>query len=134
MPQPNLYDLIGGEGALRKLVDRFYDLMDTAPEAQGLRALHPPDLQRSRDKLFMFLSGWLGGPPLYVERYGHPKLRARHLPFPIGTSERDQWLGCMYRALDEQNLDPALAEYLKNAWADTADFLRSDAQHPHQPE
>lgn len=128
MSQPNPYDLIGGEAALRKLVDRFYDLMDTTPEAAGIRALHPPNLQRSRDKLFMFLSGWLGGPMLYVERYGHPRLRARHLPFPIGEAERDQWLACMFRALDEQNFDPALTEYLKNAWADTADFVRNQPE------
>ena len=86
------YERLGGEAAVRKLVDRFYDLMDALPEARGIRELHPPDLAGSRDKLFKFLSGWLGGPPLYVEEYGHPRLRARHLPFPIGEAERDAWL------------------------------------------
>ena len=78
------YERLGGEQAVRRLVDRFYDLMDTLPEAAGIRALHPEDLTDSREKLFMFLSGWLGGPPLYQMQYGHPRLRARHLPFPIG--------------------------------------------------
>ena len=94
------FEQIGGEEKVRALVDRFYDLMATLPEAAGILALHPPDLTSSREKLFLFLVGWLGGPPLYVQRYGHPRLRARHLPFPIGESERDQWLLCMRQALD----------------------------------
>ena len=87
-PTRTPFELIGGEDAVRRLVDRFYDVMDTAPEAAGIRALHPPTLDLSREKLFLFLTGWMGGPPLYVERYGHPMLRARHLPFPIGEEER----------------------------------------------
>ncbi|MDB5754700.1 MAG: hemoglobin-like protein, partial [Massilia sp.] len=87
-----LYDVIGGEQRLRELVDRFYDLIELEPEFAGIRALHPPAMDGSRDKLFMFLSGWMGGPDLFVERHGHPRLRARHLPFAIGSSERDQWL------------------------------------------
>src|SRR2546423_1092878 len=93
----SLYETVGGEQAVRRLVDRFYDLMDTLPEAAGIRALHPPALIGSREKLFLFLTGWMGGPPLYIERHGHPRLRARHLPFPIGEAERDQWLMCMNR-------------------------------------
>ena len=81
------FERIGGEEGVRALVDRFYDLMDTLPEAAGIRAMHPRDLRMSREKLYLFLVGWLGGPPLYVERFGHPRLRARHLPFPIGDSE-----------------------------------------------
>ncbi|MCA3184379.1 MAG: group II truncated hemoglobin, partial [Cupriavidus sp.] len=88
------YELIGGEGRVRELVDRFYDLMDLETEFAGLRALHPSTLDGSRDKLFWFLCGWLGGPNYFIERFGHPRLRARHLPFEIGTSERDQWMRC----------------------------------------
>src|SRR6476659_8699716 len=88
------YDLIGGEAKLRELVDRFYDLMDLEPAFAGIRALHPASLDDSRDKLYWFLSGWTGGPDLFVERFGHPRLRARHLPFSIGSGERDQWLHC----------------------------------------
>ena len=117
------YQRLGGEAALRALVDRFYDLMDELPEAYGIRRLHPQDLAGSRDKLFKFLSGWLGGPPLYVSEYGHPRLRARHLPFPIGASERDQWLMCMNQALDEQISDMELRDALKQALARTADHM-----------
>jgi hemoglobin len=117
------YQRLGGEAALRPLVDRFYDLMDELPEAYGIRRLHPQDLSGSRDKLFKFLSGWLGGPPLYVSEYGHPRLRARHLPFPIGASERDQWLTCMNQALDEQVSDTELRDALKQALSRTADHM-----------
>ena len=95
------YQRLGGEQAVRHLVDRFYELMNSLPEAATIRALHPRDLSGSRDKLFKFLSGWLGGPALYQEEYGHPRLRARHLPFAIGTEERDAWLLCMKMAMDE---------------------------------
>jgi hemoglobin len=117
------YQRLGGEAALRALVDRFYDLMDELPEAYGIRRLHPQDLSGSRDKLFKFLSGWLGGPPLYVSEYGHPRLRARHLPFPIGASERDQWLTWMNQALDEQVSDTELRDALKQALSRTADHM-----------
>ena len=83
---------MGGEPRVRELVDRFYDLMDAVPEYYGIRKMHPADLAGSRDKLYRFLSGWLGGPPLYMETYGHPMLRARHLPYAIGSAERDAWL------------------------------------------
>jgi len=119
------YKLLGGETGVRALVDRFYDLMDTLPEAAGIRALHAQDLSSARDKLFKFLSGWLGGPPLYMEKYGHPKLRARHLPFPVGEGERDVWMLCMGRALDETALDPLVREQLKGAFFRTADHMRN---------
>jgi hemoglobin len=120
-----IYESIGGEQKVRALVDRFYDLMDTLPEAAGIRALHPETLDESRNKLFWFLSGWMGGPPLYVERLGHPRLRARHLPFPIGESERDQWLLCMNRALDEVVGDPLMRMQIKRSFAQLADFMRN---------
>ena len=121
------YELLGGETAVRKLVDRFYDLMDELPEAWEIRKLHPQSLDSSRDKLFMFLSGWLGGPPLYIETYGHPQLRARHLPFPIDIQARDQWLMCMSSALDEQVENSQLRQALKMAFARTADHMRNRA-------
>ncbi len=121
----SLYDLLGGETGVRSLVDRFYDLMDSAPEARDIRALHAPSLKGSRDKLFMFLSGWSGGPPLYMQKFGHPKLRMRHLPFSIGERERDQWLWCMDRAIDAGEYHPAVVEHLKTRFAEIADFMRN---------
>ena len=120
-----LYELIGGEGGLKSLVDRFYDIMDSAPEAMDLRSMHAKSLKRSREKLFMFLSGWSGGPSLYVEAYGHPRLRQRHMPFSIGAKERDQWLWCMNKALDEGLYDPRVVEYLKTRFSEVADFMRN---------
>lgn len=120
-----LYEQIGGEVVIRKLVDRFYDLMDSQPEAAGIRALHPEDLTESRNKLFWFLVGWSGGPPMYIERFGHPRLRARHIPFPIGESERDQWLWCMNQALEETITDGLARVQLSRNFAQLADFMRN---------
>jgi hemoglobin len=119
------FDLVGGEAAVRSLVDRFYDLMDLEPAFHELRALHPATLDGSRDKLFWFLCGWLGGPQHYVERFGHPMLRARHLPFAIGIRERDQWMACMTQAMREVGMDPALAARLQESFFGTADWMRN---------
>ena len=119
------FDLIGGEARVRELVDRFYDLMDLAPEFAVLRALHPHSLDGSRDKLFWFLCGWLGGPNHFIERFGHPRLRARHLPFEIGTQERDQWMRCMALAMQDIGLDEALQMRLMQAFWQTADWMRN---------
>ena len=119
------FDRLGGEAAVRALVDRFYDLMDLEPAAAGIRGLHPGRLDGSRDKLFWFLCGWLGGPNHYIERFGHPGLRARHLPFAIGIAERDQWLGCMVQAMDEQGVAPGLARQLADSFYGTADWMRN---------
>ncbi len=116
---------LGGEPGVRALVDRFYDLMDLEPAYARLRALHPQDLSGSRDKLHWFLCGWLGGPDLYQQRFGHPRLRARHLPYAIGIAERDQWMACMMLAMQEQAVDPALAERLTQAFFGTADWMRN---------
>ncbi len=124
-PEATPYDLLGGAEGVRKLVDRFYDLMDSLPEAWEVRRLHGENLDHARDKLFKFLSGWLGGPPLYVREYGHPMLRRRHLPFPIGTRERDQWLLCMGQALDELGIDGPLRAHLDQAFFRTADHMRN---------
>ena len=119
------FERLGGEPAVRALVDRFYDLMDLDPALAELRALHPTTLEGSRDKLFWFLCGWLGGPAHYTDRFGHPMLRARHLPFTIGIKERDQWLACMRQAMDEMQVDPALAQRLAESFFGTADWMRN---------
>jgi hemoglobin len=119
------FDVIGGEAGVRTLVDRFYDLMDLEPDHAGIRQLHPATLDGSRDKLHWFLCGWLGGPDLYVQRFGHPRLRARHLPYAIGIRERDQWLACMQQAMGEVAVDPALASRLAESFFGTADFMRN---------
>lgn len=106
------YELIGGEKAVRSLVDRFYFFMDTLPEVQGIRVMHQHDLSVAKDKLFKFLSGWLGGPDLYIKEFGHPRLRARHFPFAIGADERDQWLLCMNKALGELPMDARFRDEL----------------------
>lgn len=119
------YDRLGGAPAVRELVDRFYDLMDLEAEYAEIRSLHATTLEHARDKLFMFLTGWTGGPPLYVERYGHPRLRQRHLPFSIGIPERDQWLACMTQAMAELGVDEDLRRELSAAFFKTADFMRN---------
>ena len=124
----SLYDLIGGETKLRALVDRFYDIMDSSPEAKDIRAYHAKSLSGSREKLFTFLSGWSGGPQLYIEKYGHPRLRMRHAPFAIGEKERDQWLWCMNKALDESGIIPSVVEHLKSRFAEVADFMRNKVE------
>ena len=119
------YQRIGGEEKVRSLVQRFYQLMDELPEAYGIRKLHAADLQGAEDKLFKFLSGWMGGPQRYVEQYGHPMLRGRHLPFAIGDAERDQWLLCMNQALSEVVVDAALRQELSDAFARVAHHMRN---------
>ncbi len=119
------YQLIGGEAGLRRLVQRFYALMDTLPEAYGIRKLHPADLSGSEEKLFMFLSGWLGGPPLFAETFGHPRLRARHLPFTIGNDEAVQWMLCMRQAMAEELPDERLRAALDKALTDLAQHMRN---------
>ncbi len=119
------YDQIGGEATVGKLCDRFYALMESVPQFAELRAMHPQDLQGSRDKLFMFLSGWFGGPDLFVEKFGHPRLRGRHMPFAIGIRERDQWVACMVLAMEEVGIDPAIRAKLLENFFNTADFMRN---------
>ncbi len=124
-PATTPFARMGGEPGVRALVDRFYDLMDLEPALAGIRALHPPSLDGSRDKLHWFLCGWLGGPNHYTDRFGHPRLRARHLPYAIGIAERDQWLACMLQAMQEQAVDPALAQRLAESFFGTADWMRN---------
>jgi hemoglobin len=119
------FEWIGGEDRVRALVDRFYDLMDLEPAYAALRAAHGSTLQDARDKLTWFLCGWLGGPDHYIERFGHPRLRMRHMPFSIGILERDQWLACMDQAMGETGVDPLLRERLGKSFFQTADWMRN---------
>ncbi len=125
MDEDTIYSMLGGEVAVRGLVDRFYDLMSELPAARPIREMHPQDLTDSRDKLFKFLSGFWGGPSLYIQQYGHPMLRGRHLPFPIGDSERDQWMLCMTQAIDELIDNKPLADHLKMTFHRTANHMRN---------
>ena len=125
MDEKSLYDQLGGEDGLRSIVERFYEVMDELPEVAVIRKMHPADLSASAEKLFMFLSGFFGGPQLYINTFGHPRLRARHLPFPIGSDERDQWLLCMETALNELVSSETLRETLMNYFTRTADHMRN---------
>jgi hemoglobin len=122
------YDRIGGEATIRKLVERFYELMDTLPETQQIRRMHAWDLRASKEKLFMFLSGWLGGPQLYMEKYGHPRLRQRHLPFAVDSAARDQWMRCMVQAMEDVGIEESLRKKLEAAFWKTADFMRNQPE------
>ncbi len=120
-----IYEKIGGEATVGKLADRFYELMDSVPHFKELRAMHPASLAGSREKLFKFLSGWFGGPDLFVQEFGHPMLRARHMPFAIGTLERDQWVACMVLAMEDVGIDEDVRKVLLNNFFNTADFMRN---------
>ena len=109
-----LYEAIGGDATVRALTRRFYELMDTLPEAARCRAIHPADLSGSEAKFYDYLTGYLGGPPVYVEKHGHPMLRRRHVVAPIGPAERDEWLLCFRRAMDETIENAKLREII---WA-----------------
>ena len=116
---------IGGEDAVGRLTDRFYDLMDLEPGYAALRSVHGSDLLNARQKLFWFLCGWLSGPQYYTEQFGHPRLRARHMPFKIGILERDQWLACMDQAMGETGVDETLRARLRESFFQTADWMRN---------
>lgn len=119
------YELLGGEAKLRELVSAFYRIMDTSPESRIIRDMHPQDLKSSEEKLFMFMSGWLGGPSLFEQAFGHPRLRARHLPFQIGKSERDQWMMCMVQAFEEVGVEEPLRSELLYSLLNLADHMRN---------
>jgi hemoglobin len=126
------FEMLGGEekGAenIRKLVETFYDVMDSDPKVQPIRAMHQVDLTSAREKLFMFLMGWTGGPQLYIERYGHPMLRKRHLPFPIDESARDQWMYCIIKAMHQLGYEDELMKRLAEQLYGVADFMRNQQQ------
>ncbi len=123
--QTTIYEKIGGAATVGRLADRFYELMDSVAQFKELRAMHPESLAGSRDKLFKFLSGWFGGPDLFVQEFGHPMLRARHMPFAIGTLERDQWVACMVLAMEDVGIDADVRKVLLNNFFNTADFMRN---------
>jgi hemoglobin len=119
-----MYDKIGAFDVIDKLVDDFYEIMSTDPLAQECFATHSGrDIRISAEKLKFFLSGWTGGPQLYLEKYGHPRLRMRHFPFKIGPKEADQWLYCMRKALQKSPIDPGMQEELLNAFAQVTTML-----------
>ena len=120
-----LYERIGGEEAIQNLVKSFYRHMDELKEVKPIRQMHAKSLKVSEEKLFMFLSGWMGGPNLYMEKHGHPRLRMRHMPFAIDESARDQWMHCMKLALDETVDDEKLRDELMAAFYGVADFMRN---------
>ncbi len=135
-PEPDAntpYLRLGGEAGVRKLVDHFYDLMELEPRYADLRAMHPTHSEETRDKLFWFLSGWLGGPDLYSPRFGHPRLRMRHFPYAIGTKERDDWMACMAQTLNDVDMDADLRRQLHEAFAGTADWMRNKAEQGNMP-
>ena len=121
----SVFESIGGIDKINELVDRFYDIMSLEPQFSELRAMHHADLSTSREKLKLFLIGWMGGPDVYSPKYGHPMLRARHLPFKIGINERDQWLACMYRALEECGIEGNIAKQLEESFFNTANWMRN---------
>lgn len=117
------YQLLGEAEGIRQLVSRFYALMDELPEAYTVRQMHPESLEGSAQSLFEFLSGWFGGPPLYAQKKGHPRLRMRHAPYAVSPLVRDEWMLCMSQALTEQVSDVAFREWLIRTFSEMADHL-----------
>ncbi len=126
-----LYSRLGGETVLRQFVKQLYAFMDEAPEVAPVRQMHSADLSYAADRLFMFLSGMLGGPPLYMEAFGHPRLRRKHLSFSIGDEERDQWLRCAQHAADQLAIDDAVRAELMSVLTRMADHLRNKEPSVH---
>jgi len=126
---------LGGVAVIEQLVERFYALMDSLPEAATIRAMHGPNLAPVKEVLVRYLTEWTGGPQAYSAERGHPRLRRKHLPFAIGQAERDAWMLCMTQALDDVVADPELKNQLTRAFAKTADFIRNDkgSSHDHHP-
>ena len=125
--ETTLYEQLGGEAGIRQLVTEFYDEMERNPDAAAILPLHA-NLEDARKKLFEYFSGWLGGPPLYTSKYGHPRLRARHMHVPIGVEERDAWLICMVNALKTMNLEEPVLLALLERIVPLADHMRNQAQ------
>ena len=126
-PPQTPYMKLGGEAALQQLTRRFYELMDELPEAWSIRQMHPDSLAGSQQSLFEFLSGWLGGPNLFMQNRGHPRLRMRHAPYAISPTARDEWLLCMRLALAEQVHDEGFRQALVLAFEQMAQHLINDA-------
>ncbi|MGV8899691.1 MAG: group II truncated hemoglobin [Burkholderiaceae bacterium] len=118
-----IYEALGGETGVRALVVRFYALMDELPEAYAVRRMHPESLKGSAESLFEFLSGWFGGPSLYIQKNGHPRLRMRHVSYAVGPVVRDEWMLCMTQALTEQVTDQVLRTGLIDTFSQMADHM-----------
>jgi hemoglobin len=123
------YEMLGGAAGVQQLVHRFYGLMDELPEARSVRCMHPQDLTGSEENLFDFLSGWFGGPALYAQKKGHPRLRMRHNPYAVGPVERDEWMLCMRLALTEQVADVEFRAHLINTFDQMADHIVNTPGH-----
>lgn len=121
----SLFDYMGGQAGVDRIVEAFYRHMEALPEAATIRALHPPDLAHTKDVLKKYLGQWLGGPDLYSQERGHPRLRMRHLPFRIGAAERDAWMLCMRRAFEEAEVPPELRPVLLAQLGKLADWMRN---------
>ena len=133
MTQQTMYALLGGEAGIEALTGRFYDLMELEPQYAELRAQHGETLDYARERLFQFLSGWLGGPPLYEQAHGHPRLRQRHFPFAVAMQTRNQWIACFAQALHESAVAPDLAEPLLLRLFALADWMRNQHEPEHAP-
>ncbi len=124
MTELTLYERLGGEERVRELVTRFYDHMESAPEAETILGKHH-DLTDARQKLFEYFTGWFGGPPLFTSQYGHPRLRARHMHISISVQDRDAWLACLLPALQAMSLDDDLMQDLLDKIVPMADHMRN---------
>ena len=133
MTQQTMYALLGGEAGVEALTGRFYDLMELEPQYTELRAQHGETLDYARERLFQFLSGWLGGPPLYEQAHGHPRLRQRHFPFAVTMQTRNQWIACFAQALHESAVAPDLAEPLLLRLFALGDWMRNQHEPEHAP-
>ncbi|MAA79196.1 MAG: globin [Deltaproteobacteria bacterium] len=124
----SIYEYLGGEKTVRSLAYRFYDLMDTLEEVKELRAIHPTSLEESKEKFFQFLSGWFGGPQLYVQQYGHPRLRMRHMPFPIDKKARNSWMHCMKITLYEHIPNKEIRQQIEASFAKLATHMQNQPE------
>ncbi len=118
------YQILGEDG-IRRLTSAFYDLMDELPEVAELRRMHARDLEPMKEKLADYLTGWMGGPPLYAQKYGTVCMTTPHEPYAIGPRERDQWLLCMDKALERIDASEELVDMLKVPLFRIADAIRN---------
>lgn len=124
MSQQSPYQILGDEG-IRQLANAFYDVMDQSIEAETIRSMHAAQMDKIKDKLYEYLTGWMGGPPLYSEKTGTVCLTDPHKPYWIGPNERDQWLACMDEALVRIDASPELIDMLKGPMYQVADTIRN---------
>lgn len=121
------FEKLGGLDGVKAISKKFYEIMGRLPEAKTVLDMHPTQLETSEEKLYLFLSGWLGGPRLYEEQFGHPRLRARHLPFSIGKEERNQWILCMVHAFDELQIPEPIRSEVLHQLLNLANHMRNRA-------